>query len=285
MKILMHRFMEEVALMLESRAMLMLDIANATPEPSMAEHPGLKDLRAKLKPQMNVNPADGIARIPIEGALAQNPDVYEMLFCGMEDLRNISDMVEQAGNDNDVKGVLLSVDSPGGFFGGSLDVADSIAALNKIKPVVAHVSNSNSLAYMLTSQAGKIVAGRGASVGSLGAYMVNIDASRLYKNMGVEMEMFKNKEGTLKGMGYSAIALTPEQRGYMGQRAQDTFESFLNVIETARGILQPEAKKGQSFYGAQAQEMGLVDRIGGESFARGILKGKLDAKFQQQFQT
>jgi protease-4 len=274
----MRRFSEDVALILEARAMIMIDIANTSPEsPTQAGmHPGEKAYRDKLKPQMEVSEKDGIARIPIEGALAHNPDTWEMVYFGMEDLRNISSMVREASDRPDVKGVLLSVDSPGGFFTGSLDVADSIAALNKVKPVVAHVGGTSaSLAYMLTSQAGEIVAGRGSSVGSLGAYIINADYSRAYKNAGLEMEMFKNKEGSLKGMGSGEFALTGEQRQFLSDRAQGTFESFMNVIETARGVLQPDTKKGQTFYGEEAKARGLVDRVGNESFARSLLGTKI----------
>ncbi|HEX3716873.1 MAG TPA: S49 family peptidase [Verrucomicrobiae bacterium] len=274
----MRRFSEDVALILEARGMLMIDIANTLPElpPQAGMHPGEKAYRDRLKPEMAFSAKDGIARIPIEGTLAHNPDTFEMAYFGMEDLRNISSMIAEAGENRDVKGVLLSVDSPGGFFTGSLDVADSIAALNNVKPVIAHVSGTSaSLAYMLTSQAGEIVAGRGSSVGSLGAYIVNADYSRAYKNAGLEMEMFKNKEGSLKGMGSGEFALTAEQRQFLSDRAQGTFESFMNVIETARGVIRPDAKKGRTFYGEQAKSKGLVDRIGSESFARGLLKAKL----------
>jgi capsid assembly protease len=275
MKILFRRFHEEVAFLLEARAVLMLEIASSAQEDRVARSDGENKFRDRLKPQAMTTP-DGICTIPVSGSLAYNPDTWEMLFYGTEDIRNISDMFDQAMTSPDVKGVLMTVDSPGGFFTGALDVADKIAACDAVKPVVAHVGGTcASLAYLLASQAGEIVSGRSAIVGSLGAYSMNVDVSRYLKNAGIEYTMFKNKEGKFKGMGDPTQPLTGDQREHLQARTQAVYDSFINTIEGKRTNIATDAKQGQTFYGTAAQQHGLVDRLGDESFARGLLAQKI----------
>lgn len=276
MKIFLRRFHDEVALMSESSAMFLLDLAaSAEVEPQLLS-PLFERVKTICKPQLQIDPVDGIARIPIEGPLAYNPHPIEMLFGGVEDIRNVMSLAADAESNPDVKGVLYSVDSPGGFVTGGFDAADAMAQLEKSKPTVAHVGGrSASLAYMLTSQAGQIVAGRGAIVGSLGAFVMNVDKSRMLKNAGIEPEMFRNREATLKGIGVGGLSLSSEQRNHLNEHAEETFAQFMNVIETARGAIPAEARKGQTFYGEKAKEHKLVDNIGSEMFARGLLRQRI----------
>ncbi len=243
-------------------------------EPQGALHPALQALGVCLKPQITKIPLKGggvIAKVPVEGVLAYAPHPIESIEYGMEDLRNISEMLGNAQTDPDVKGVLLSVNSPGGFVTGAFDVADQIGTLGQNKPVVAHVGGTSaSLAYLLTSQARQIVAGRGSNVGSLGAYITVVDASRHLGQRGIEFKTYANKEGDLKGMA-EHTPLTTQQQNFLQSRAQQTFDQMRNMVETARGVLKPEAMRGQSFYGEEAKSYNLIDNIGSESFAISLL--------------
>ena len=80
-----RRLLTDIPLMDEG---VLLSLLMSEPGEQAAEHPYLKELRVKLKPQMSVS-ADGIADIPVEGALAYRPDAFEMAFLGVEDSRNV----------------------------------------------------------------------------------------------------------------------------------------------------------------------------------------------------
>jgi signal peptide peptidase SppA len=218
---LVNRFLDDTAFILDSRASLMLSLLLA--DTQLAEHPYLKEEREVLKPEMTVD-KDGIAHVPVHGVLAYAPTVVEMKFFGVEDSRNILSMVNKAKEDSGVKGVLLHVHSPGGMKTGGFEVADAVAATNKIKPVVAHIGGIGaSMAYGIASQAGEVIANRTAQVGSIGGFAVVVDRSRLVKNMGLEVEVFKNKEAKYKAIGTIGTSLSDDQK----QHLKDTIQGIL----------------------------------------------------------
>src|SRR5919198_3178032 len=94
-----------------------------------AEHPFYKRLRDQVKPQMTLRD-DGTAIVPVEGTLARKPDVFE-LFNGVEDSSHVLDMVESAARNPDVRGILLDIDSPGGFHTGGPEIADAVKQAEK----------------------------------------------------------------------------------------------------------------------------------------------------------
>ncbi|HZV35565.1 MAG TPA: S49 family peptidase [Verrucomicrobiae bacterium] len=263
--------MDDTAFLLGSRASLMVSMLFDT---QMAEHPAVKALREKLKPQMTVN--DGIAQIPIEGALAYRPDAAEMLYYDVEDSRNVLDMIHTAANDKDIKGMQLNIDSPGGFTIGGFEIADEVAAARGKKPVVAHIGGMGaSLAFLIASQANEVVANRASLVGSIGAYNVHIDRSRMIENAGIKVQVFKNKEAKYKAAGLYGMALNDEQQQFLTAQSQQHFDDFKSMVKSARPNVPDEAMQGQVFTGKAAKAVGLVDMVGSASYATGILKAKL----------
>jgi signal peptide peptidase SppA len=244
-------------------------------DPKAAEHPVYKRIREGLKPQMTVN-ASGVATLPIEGVLAQKPDVWEMLFSGVEDSNHVLEMVNEASNNPDVKAVVLAIDSPGGFMTGGPEIADAVAAMNKRKPVVAHTSGTMaSLAYFIGSQAGTVVASRSAQVGSIGVYTTNVDYSRMLENAGVKVEVIKNKEADYKAAGVMGTPLTEAQRGYIQDRIQASFGEFKDAVKGARPQVTDDAMRGQVFYGKEAKSKGLIDAVGDLAYAQSIARSKI----------
>ncbi|MEY2466756.1 MAG: hypothetical protein QOD03_1277 [Verrucomicrobiota bacterium] len=243
-------------------------------EPLAAEHPFYKMLREKMKPQMSVR-EDGIAVVPVEGVLARKPDVFE-LFYGMEDSTNVLDMVENARRNPDVKGVLLNVDSPGGFLTGGPEIADAIKATDKQKPVVSWVGGTMaSLAYYIGSQASQVIASRSAQVGSIGVFTTHIDYSKMLEVAGVKVEVIKNKEADYKAAGVMGTALSDEQRAHIQERIQSSFKDFKRAVKSARPNVADETLRGQVLSGSEAKSAGLVDRVGDMSFALSVLRSEI----------
>jgi signal peptide peptidase SppA len=237
---------------------------------AMAEHPFLKDMRERAKPAMQML-SDGVAILPIRGVLARNPDPFEQLFGGVEDTSAVLSMVDGAAKNPNVKGMLLDFDSPGGFHTGGPEVADAIRFAGK--PTVAFSAGQCcSLAYWMGSQAGQIVASKSAQIGSIGAYTTFLDVSRMLEAMGAKLEVFKNKEGAFKAAGLPGTALTDEQRGFLQNQVQSLFNDFRSQVRSARPHVAEDAMRGQSFTGAEAKRVGLVDRVGDMNFALSCLR-------------
>jgi signal peptide peptidase SppA len=240
-----------------------------------AEHPGLKKLRDFAKPKMSVG-EDGVAVIPIEGLLARKPDPFEMLFGGVEDSTAVLDMVNAAEATPGVRGVLLDVDSPGGFVTGGPEIADAVRAVAKTKPVVAWTGGAMaSLAYYIGSQANQVIASRSAQLGSIGVMAAYKDYSKLFESLGVKVELFKNKEATFKGAGVPGVALTDEQRANIQEGVQSSFKDFKRAVMSARPLATDEALRGQVFTAPEAKRAGLVDRVGDRNFALSVLRSEM----------
>ena len=103
--------------------------------PQAAEHPTLKGLRARLRPE--IERVGDTAVIPVSGALARRPDPFELAYGAFEDTDFLRDLVDQTARDPGVRSIMLDVDSRGGFHGGGPELGDAIRTASASKPVVA----------------------------------------------------------------------------------------------------------------------------------------------------
>lgn len=242
--------------------------------PQAAEHPMLKKLRDSVAPKVEIK--NGIAIVPIEGVLAYRPDPFEMLFYGIEDSASVLDTFEQAAANPEVEGILLNINSPGGFMTGGPEIADAVRRVNKSKPVVARIGGIGaSLAYWIASQAETIVASRSAIVGSIGAFTTFVDYSQMLAAAGIKVEVIRNQEGKFKAVGVSGTSLSDEQRSHLQDRVQASFDEFRRAVESARPHIQPERMQGQTFTGIEAKAAGLVDKVGDLNFALAVVRAAI----------
>ena len=185
-------------------------------------------------------------------------------------------MVTQATNNKDVHGIKLDVDSPGGMMTGGFEIADAVKAAAQVKPIIAHIGGAGaSLAYLIASQAGQIVANRTARVGSIGAFVVYTDTSAAHDSAGVKVKVFKNKEATYKAAGYPGTSLTDEQESHITAETQANFDEFARMISEGRPQIPKSAMRGQVFTGQEAKINGLIDRIGDAAFATSLVRHAL----------
>lgn len=240
----------------------------------MAEHPRIAQMKADLKLKMEIS--KGIATIPIQGALAYNPDICEMFFDGVEDSRAVTQMLNEAADNDDVKGVLIRMDTPGGMLLGGPEMADAVSRIKASKPVVTHIGGLGaSLGYMIASQSSAIVANRSAIVGSIGVIASVTDYTGMLDKYGVKFEYFTNKEAKFKGVGAMGKPLTDDQRGNIQEGVDSAFQLFKGMVSACRPNVPDSAMQGQTFRGSDAQKLGLVDMCGDEQCALGVLMSRM----------
>lgn len=246
--------------------------------PQAAEHPMLKRLRESVAPKAEIK--NGVAIIPIEGPLAYRPDPFEMLFYGVEDSAAVLESFEAAAANSEVEGILLNINSPGGFMTGGPEIADAVRRVNKTKPVVARIGGIGaSLAYWIASQAETIVASRSAIVGSIGAFTTFVDYSQMLAAAGIKIEVIRNQEGRFKAVGVSGTSLNEEQRSHLQDRVQASFDEFRRAVESARPQIQPDKMQGQTFTGTEAKAAGLVDKVGDLTFALAVVRAAIRGRY------
>ena len=242
-----------------------------------AEHPRYQEIRQELKPKVTM--AGEIAVVPIQGTLARRPDVAELLWYDFEAIENVQEMVSSVARNPDVTGILLDVDSPGGFLTGGPEVADMVRRAATRKPVVAWTGGTMaSLAYWIGSQATEVIASRSAVVGSVGVFAGMYDYSKLFEEAGIKVELFKNREATFKASGFPGTSLSEEQRGQIQSSIQATFAEFRDAVVSARPIIGDDSMRGQVFTGKEGVARGLVDRVGDREFAMGVLRSMLQGR-------
>ena len=193
-----------------------------------------------------------IARISIGGFIA-----------GSESTRKLIERVAKAES---VKGVVVSISSPGGTTTGSEELYRSLRALAEKKPMVAFVDGTAaSGAYITAIAADHIVARETALVGSIGVLFQYPDVSGLLDKVGVKVEAVKSSPLKAEPSGFSPTS--PEARAALSSIVMDTFGWFKGLVAERRGMNEQQLSAvadGRVFSGRQSVPLKLVDELGGE---------------------
>lgn len=175
----------------------------------------------------------------------------------------ILEEIESAKTDENIKGVLLDVNSPGGAVAPSVEIAYAIKELNSIKPVVAYASGTMaSGSYYSSIWASKIVANPGSMIGSIGVIMQSVDASELMSKLGVKAQTVKM--GTYKEAGTPTRQWTKTETEELNKVIGNTYDMFVGDVANARKLKIEDKNKfadAHIFTAIQAKNVGLVDNV------------------------
>ncbi|MBN9242214.1 MAG: signal peptide peptidase SppA [Mesorhizobium sp.] len=213
--------------------------------------------------------ADHIARVKIEGTITENDELIERL--------------EKIRKSAQVKGVILTVDSPGGTTAGGEAIFDEVRKLAADKPVVAQVGTlAASAGYMIASAADHIVARKSSIVGSIGVLIQYPDVTGLMDKIGVKLEEVKSSP--LKAEPSPFNPTTDEERAMVRKLIMDSYDWFVGIVAERRGMTRDQVlalADGSIFTGRQALAKKLIDEVGGEDQAIAWLATKgVDAKLK-----
>ncbi len=203
-----------------------------------------------------------IAKVRIEGTITEDEELLERL--------------ERIRKSASVKGVILSVDSPGGTTAGGEAIFDQVRLLAAEKPVVAQVGTlAASAGYMIASASDHIVARKTSIVGSIGVLVQFPDVTGLMEKVGVKLEEVKSS--SLKAEPSPFNPTTDAERDMIRAMILDSYEWFKELVEERRPLSKSEVAglaDGSIFTGRQALQKKLVDELGGEDEARAWLSTK-----------
>jgi len=182
-------------------------------------------------PQMDVEAceseqAGNVVVIKIRGCMMRDCEGW---FPYLTDVEEVMDELDEADNDANVAGIVLDIDSPGGTFNGSWELAQAIAALSK--PIVAFTAGCmDSAAYLVGSACDYIIAAPSASVGSIGVYVAMVDESSAYEMAGLKTVVIKS--GIYKGAGMPGTSLTEDQYNYIQNQVDTLHATFKGLCFT-----------------------------------------------------
>jgi protease-4 len=173
----------------------------------------------------------------------------------------------QAADDDDVKAVVLRVNSPGGSVTTSDTMYDELLRFKAKthKPVIASAQEvAASGAYYVSCGADKIIVSPTSIVGSIGVIFEAFDLQDTLEKLGAREVSVKS--APLKDMGSPYIHLTPEARAVMQNMVDEYYARFKNVVVTSRGIKDAQTltlvTDGRVFSGTNAVTLGLADQTG-----------------------
>ncbi len=202
-----------------------------------------------------------LAVIPIQGVLTNDGPAYYG-----SNYQTISDAVEKAAADPDVKRIVLSVDSPGGQVAGLPETAAVIAAAAKTKPVSAIIEGTAaSAAYWLASQASDITLTPSGEIGSVGVRMMHVDMSKMLDAAGYTVTELHS--GDYKTEWSPFKPLSEDAQADMQTRLDATHADFLGAVAAGRGLRASVTMRkgrfgeGRMFSANDALRHGMVDRV------------------------
>ncbi|WP_407283221.1 signal peptide peptidase SppA [Methanolobus sp. WCC1] len=205
---------------------------------------------------------DKIAVIYIEGTMVTSSVPGGLGYASSE---VISDNIRKALNDEDVKVIVLRVNSGGGSSTAGEEAYEEVkkASESGVPVVVSMGSTAASAAYHLSAPADLIVANPSTMTGSIGTIWQFQNLSEYYDKEGVEYYIVKS--GEFKDMGNAARGLSDDEKEYANKVVAEVYSNFVSDVAEGRDMSVSEVKSladGRIYTGREAKELGLVDELG-----------------------
>ena len=176
-----------------------------------------------------------------------------------------SDLADLA-DDDEVKAVVIRVNSGGGSAYASEQIWRAVELLKKKKPVVVSMGGAAaSGGYYMSSGANYIFAEPTTITGSIGIFGLVADVSELMtQKLGFKFDEVKtNRNATLGAVGHP---MTPEQIGYIQGSIDRGYKLFKSRVSQGRRLTMAQVEEnaqGHVFLGSDALKLKLVDELGG----------------------
>ncbi len=183
---------------------------------------------------------------------------------------DIRHALERAAREDAIKGVVLRVDSPGGSAIASETILNAARATAAKKPVIVSMGNlAASGGYYVAMAGEEIFADRMTLTASIGVIGGKLITTGTWDKLGINWVPYAR--GAHAGIFSSQEGFTPGERERVSTLMQEIYARFEGHVVQGRGdrLTRPigELTGGRVFSGAQALELGLIDRIGGLEMA------------------
>ncbi|USG99032.1 signal peptide peptidase SppA [Thermococcus argininiproducens] len=187
--------------------------------------------------------------------------------------------IRQIRKDDNVVGVILWIESPGGYVGPVITIYKELRKLSYEKPIVVYTGGlAASGGYFLACAADKIIADPLAEVGSIGVIYVHYNLEQNYAQNGIKVNVFKT--GKYKDMGAEWRDLTDEEREMIKNEINTYFEYFLQVVSEGRKLDMNTTRQygdGRVWFASEVKGT-LVDETGDLDYAITVLENMLGIK-------
>ncbi|MBJ20027.1 MAG: signal peptide peptidase SppA [bacterium] len=192
----------------------------------------------------------------------------------------VREVLDRASTDEEVRAILLRIDSPGGTATASEQIYREVMRFKTDRqiPVVAQLlTTAASGGYYIAMAAGTVQAHPTTVTGSIGVIFTSVNFAGLMEKLGVEDQTITG--GEFKDVGSPFRRLSEEERGQLQSIVDDLHARFREIVAKGRPQLTLEEvtalANGRIYSAPQALENGLVDRIGSLEDAVGLIEDRL----------
>ncbi len=171
--------------------------------------------------------------------------------------------------DDDVKGILLHIDSPGGAVAPSQEIYAMLRKMRGKKKIVVSMGDlAASGGYYIASAADWIIANPGTLTGSIGVIFQHFNVRGLLETVRVEETTFKS--GKYKDTLSPFRPIGDQDREEIQGLSDDVYGQFVHDVGEGRGMKDDEVRaiaEGRVYTGRRAKELKLVDELGSYDYA------------------
>jgi protease-4 len=207
----------------------------------------------------------------VNGSAKQGPFSSDSVIAGDD----MAKAIREAAKDNDIKAIILRVDSPGGSVSASDQILDAVKKAQAAgKPVVVSMGYlAASGGYYISLSANKIVAEPGTITGSIGVLTGKVAFGNTLGLVGAKGENVGVGKNAL--INSSLEPYTPEQWDSVNHQADVIYDDFTRKVAAGRKLPLEKVQdiaRGRVWSGTDAKQRGLVDKLGGFWDAADIAK-------------
>ena len=229
----------------------------------------IKGIEARIGKPLNnethdIDVINGVAIISAYGVMAKRINIF-MLISGGVSTEILQNQIKQAIHDDDVKSIILDIDSPGGTVNGTFETAELVFNARSEKPIVAFANGmADSAAYAIASAASKIYMSSVATeVGSIGVVATHVDVSEHEKRDGIKTTEIT--AGKFKRTASQYEPLSKEGLADIQSQVDILYTVFVEKVAQFRAVsvqtVLDDMADGRVFIGQQAIDANLVDGI------------------------
>ena len=223
----------------------------------------METMRERLKMKQEMTAAMGCNVIAVYYAFGEIDGSFSSLS-GIDSEEVIKDLRKLREDDN-VKAVVLRVNSPGGSAYGSEQIWREVSLLKAVKPVVVSMGDyAASGGYYISCAADCIVANKTTLTGSIGIFGMFPTAEKLLKDkVGLDFDVVKTNR--MADFGELSRSFRPEEKAVLQEYINNGYALFLKRCADGRGVTVEDIAKiaeGRVWTGSKAKEIGLVDELG-----------------------
>ncbi|MCD4719989.1 MAG: signal peptide peptidase SppA [Desulfobacula sp.] len=187
-------------------------------------------------------------------------EINGMILSSKKIIRNIKVFKDN----NDIKAIILRIDSPGGGIGPSQEIYREIMKIKADKKIITSMGSvAASGGYYIASATDGIVANPGTLTGSIGVIMEYVNIMEIAKKIGISPIVIKS--GEFKDMGSPLRELKESEKKIFQALVDELHLQFVNDTATARGMDVPTMATladGRVYTGQKALKLKLIDRLG-----------------------